>query len=262
MSEQSIAETFQNFCNDVVKMYAQDFLNRRPTKQELSDIVNGYNGVGLPGCAGAIDCIKLYWKNCPFFDKGQYLNTKESTKLATISCEAWCDNDLYCWHWYPGRAGTNNDLTVLYSSPLFRDIMNGYFKMESQPTYKITSKGEERSMFYLLVDGIYPSWPFLVKPIHTATSTEVAFFSSIQEAKRKDIERLFGVLQARFAILRRELKQWDIIDILNISNSCVILHNMIVRIQQEGCFYEEVGESDVITELLGNERAMTHESRA
>lgn len=153
--------------------------------------------------------------------------------MATIACEAWCDHSLYCWHWYPGRAGTNNDLTVLYSSPFFRDIMNGFFKLESQRPYQIIPEGERRKMLYVLVDGIYSSWPFLVKPIHAATSREEAFFSTIQEAKRKDVERLFGVLQARFGILRRELKQWDIIDILNISNACIILHNMIVRMQQD-----------------------------
>lgn len=257
MSEQSINESFRQFCKDVIGMYSSEFLNRRPTKKEMSDVEHAYNNRGFPGCIGSLDCMKLYWKNCPFYDKGQYKNSKES-KLATIVCEAWCDSQLYCWHWFPGRAGTNNDITVLYSSALFRDIMNKYFIIESTDSYKILPAGIDRKLYYILVGGIYPDWPFLVKPIHGAQSDEDSFFSKAQEGRRKDVERLFGVLQSRFEILRREIRKWDLIDIIDISNTCVILHNLIVRMQQEGLFDAELewGENVVIEliQMVDNER--------
>ncbi len=137
MSEQCVLDSIRTFCNDVISLYGPRFLNRRPTQSELSSISKDYKAVGFPGCIGSVDCMKLFWKNCPYYEKGQLLNSKESSKLATIVCEAWCDHDLYCWNWYPGRAGTNNDLTVLYSSPLFRDIFNGLFKLSSNDVYTI-----------------------------------------------------------------------------------------------------------------------------
>lgn len=253
MSEESISLSFAQFCSDVVSIYGPSFLNRRPTKSELKEISERYTTVGFPGCIGAVDCMKLYWKNCPYYEKGQNLNTKESTSLATIVCEAWCDHDLYCWNWYPCRAGTNNDLTVLHSSPLFRDIFNDFFKITTDDVYTISPSTYLRRMYYFLVDGIYPSWPFYVKPIHKAPTKQKEFFSARQEATRKDVERLFGVLQARFGILRLELEEWYFDDIIAISNTCVILHNLIVRMQQNGEFYEEVGDTNVVKELCTEE---------
>ncbi len=243
------------FCNDVVRLYGPRFLNRRPTSAEMSEISNKYKTVGFPGCVGCVDCMKIYWKNCPYYEKGQRLNTKESTKLATIVCEAWCDHDLYCWNWYPGRAGTNNDLTVLHSSQLFRDIFNGLFKLNTNDVYNISPSTTVRSMYYFLVDGIYPDWPLFVKPIHNAVTKIHKFFSGRQEATRKDVERLFAVLQSRFGILRLETEAWTLDYIIDFSNTCVILHNIIVRMQQNGEFYEEVGDLDVITKLLDEEHS-------
>ncbi len=253
MSEQCVLDSIHNFCNDVIAFYGPRFLNRRPTRQELDIISSTYESVGFPGCIGSVDCMKLFWKNCPFYEKGQLLNTKESSKLATVVCEAWCDHDLYCWHWFPGRAGTNNDLTVLYSSPLFQDIFNGLFNISKSDGYTIPPSTAKRIMNYFLVDGIYPDWPIFAKPIHNAVNIIKKFFSARQEATRKDVERLFGVLQSRFGVLRLEFETWDLTTIIAISNTCVILHNMIIRMQQDGEFYEEVGDINVVTELLEKE---------
>lgn len=79
------------------------------------------------------------------------------------------------------------------------------------------------------------------------------FFSSTQEGRRKDLERLFGVLQSRFEILRKEMRNWDLIDIVDISNTCVFIHNMIVKMQQEGLFHDKAGNTNVVTELIDNQ---------
>ena len=46
---------------------------------------------------------------------------------------------------------------------------------------------------------------------------------------RKDIERAFGVLQARFPVVRNPSNIWDKEKIGNIMRACIILHNMIVK---------------------------------
>ena len=255
MSEQTVKIYFYHFCIDVVAIYGTRFINRMPKREELDDITDKYKTVGFPGCIGAIDCMKIKWSKCPVQDKGQYLNTNDS-KLATIQCEAWCDHDLYCWHWHPGRVGTNNDITVLYRSPLFRKILHGDFKMKSETSYEIGCDGDTRMMYYFLVDGIYPGWPIFAKPIHQSTSTKESNYSVRQEAVRKDVERLFGVLQTRFEILRREMRKWDFNELVRITNVCIILHNMIVRMQQNGDFEEEAQGVDVVTELLEEEEQM------
>jgi hypothetical protein len=53
-------------------------------------------------------------------------------------------------------------------------------------------------MCYYLAGGIYPNWSTFVKTIKTLTSLKAKYFATAQEAQRKDVERAFGVLKARF----------------------------------------------------------------
>ena len=54
-------------------------------------------------------------------------------------------------------------------------------------------------------------------------------FNVQQQAKRKDVERAFGVLKAKCAIVAGPVKQWDLEDIDKIMRTCIILHNMVVE---------------------------------
>ena len=78
-------------------------------------------------------------------------------------------------------------------------------------------------------DVIYPSWSTFVKTIPTPQGPKQKYFVAAQESTRNDVERAFGVLQARFAIVRgptRFFKQETLKDIMT---ACIILHNMIVE---------------------------------
>ena len=54
-------------------------------------------------------------------------------------------------------------------------------------------------------------------------------FSDNQAAARKDVERAFGVLQARFAIIREPSLAFDEDILCDIMKACIIMHNMIVE---------------------------------
>ncbi|GKE07746.1 hypothetical protein Tco_1411297 [Tanacetum coccineum] len=72
---------------------------------------------GLSGMLGSIDCMHWDWKNCTKALHGQF---KRSThKYPTLMLEAAADQKLWIWHSYFGVPGANNDLNVLYGSPLF-----------------------------------------------------------------------------------------------------------------------------------------------
>ena len=62
---------------------------------------------------------------------------------------------------------------------------------------------------------------------------KAVFFAQHQEAVRKDVERAFGVLQARFAIVKNPALSWDKVKIGKIMRACIIFHNMIVEDKQD-----------------------------
>ena len=84
-------------------------------------------------------------------------------------------------------------------------------------------------MGYYLADGIYPSWANFVKSISQPMGNKKKYFAKAQEAARKDVERAFGVLQSRFAIVRGPSSVWDTETLENIMKACVVMHNMIIE---------------------------------
>jgi hypothetical protein len=84
-----------------------------------------------------------------------------------------------------------------------------------------------------IVDGIYPSYLTFVKSIRLPQSEPDKLFATYREGYRKDIERAFGVLQARFKIIREPARFWDTTDLALIMRSCIILHNMIVEDERD-----------------------------
>ncbi|CAL8080861.1 unnamed protein product [Prunus armeniaca] len=82
---------------------------------------------------------------------------------------------------------------------------------------------------YYLADGIYPRWTTFVKSIPHPRSHKENFFAAYQEGYRKDVERCFGILQARWAIIRGAARLFDEEVLRSIMMTCIILHNMIVE---------------------------------
>ncbi|XP_070679948.1 uncharacterized protein [Malus domestica] len=107
--------------------------------------------------------------------------------------------------------------------------------------YKVN--GNRYKLGYYLTDGIYPSWSTFVKKISHPDSAKKKLFSQRQESYRKDVERVFGILQARSAIVRRLARFWQIEDLHLIMMTCIILHNMIV--EDEYIEIEEDSDGDV-----------------
>ncbi|KAK1646445.1 hypothetical protein QYE76_064250 [Lolium multiflorum] len=73
-------------------------------------------------------------------------------------------------------------------------------------SYEINGNAYDKP--YYLADGIYPDWATLVKTVRNPNSEKARRFAKMQEAK--DVERGFGVLQARWAIVRHLARTWSL----------------------------------------------------
>ncbi|XP_020270675.1 uncharacterized protein LOC109845820 [Asparagus officinalis] len=175
---------------------------------------------------GSIDCMHWQWKNYPKAWQGQFTSGHKGT--ATVILEAVASYDLWIWHAFLGLPGSLNDINVLDRSPVFDDIESG-----EAPRVNFTVNGREYNLAYYLADGIYPKWPVFVQSIQMPQGNKHQFFAKQQESCRKDVERAFGVLQARFAIVRQPARMWDLDVLGKIIRACIILHNVIVEDERD-----------------------------
>ena len=213
--------------NTVLLVFGPEYL-RAPKSSELQHIlaVDEARGArGFPGMVGSIDCMHSEWANCPTAWARMYKGHKGKP---TIILEAVATQDLRIWHAYFGLPGSHNDINVLQRSPVFDDLANG-----NTPPVEFTVNRNTYTLGYYLADGIYPEWATMVKTISALVSNKQSVFAVQQEACRKDVERAFGVLQAKWKILHGPARLWKPKDLNCIMRACVILHNMVVEDERE-----------------------------
>ncbi|KAK1646961.1 hypothetical protein QYE76_064766 [Lolium multiflorum] len=75
-------------------------------------------------------------------------------------------------------------------------------------SYEVNGNAYDKPCY--LADGIYPDWATLVKTIRNPNSEKTRRFAKMQEACSKDVERGFGMLQARWAIVRHPARTWSL----------------------------------------------------
>ena len=102
--------------------------------------------------------------------------------------------------------------------------------------------GHKYKFAYYLTDGIYPKWSTFIQSISLPQGPKAELFAKTQEAARKDVERAFGVLQARFAIVKNPTLTWDKEKIGKIMRACIIIHNMIVENERNGYTRIDISE--------------------
>ena len=76
---------------------------------------------------------------------------------------------------------------------------------------------------------IYPKWSCFVQSLQDPEDQKESNFSGAQESARKDVERCFGVMQARWSIITQPCRLWNTSDIADVMYACIIMHNMIIE---------------------------------
>jgi len=224
MGESTIFECLTEFVKTVIAVYGPEYL-RPPNETELKHILATNEARGFPGMIGSIDCMHWEWERCPTALAGMYKGHKGKP---TIILEAVATKDLRIWHAYFGLPGSHNDITVVKRSPIFDDVANG-----RAPPVDFSVNGNTYNLGYYLADGIYPEWATFVKSISVPISNKQKVFASQQEACRKDVERAFGVLQAKWKILHAPARLWSRRTLNSIMIACVILHNMVIEDERD-----------------------------
>nr|GEU72009.1 hypothetical protein [Tanacetum cinerariifolium] len=121
VAERCSRECLWNFTKCIYILYVEEFL-RKPNLEDVQHVYELHERKhGLPGMLGAlILCIG----NGQSVLRPYMVNSKDVIKrYLTIMLEAAGNQQLWFWHAYFGVPGANNDLNVLYGSPLFDDLL-------------------------------------------------------------------------------------------------------------------------------------------
>jgi hypothetical protein len=240
IGESTAVESLKKFVKAVVNIFSEEYL-RSPNSNDIARLLAVNEKRGFPGMLGSIDCMHWKWKNCPTAWKGQYTG---HSREPTLILEAIASYDRWIWHAFFGLPGSHNDINVLEHSSVFTELAQG-----RAPPVNYSINGHDYTMGYYLADGIYPQWSTFVKTISAPIEAKKKHFARVQEACRKDVECAFGILQARFSIVRGPARFWDQATLNDIMKACIILHNMIIEDErdsnevQEDDDYEQVPES-------------------
>ena len=84
-------------------------------------------------------------------------------------------------------------------------------------------------LIYYLADGVYFNLALFVKKNKERQTRIEKTYASAEKSLRKDFERVFGVLLARFHVLEISSRLWYKDGIATFLKSCIIMHNMILE---------------------------------
>eukprot|EP00918_Siedleckia_nematoides_P032230 GHVU01069739.1.p1 GENE.GHVU01069739.1~~GHVU01069739.1.p1 ORF type:complete len:489 (-),score=38.53 GHVU01069739.1:164-1630(-) len=225
VAESTVCAIAMKFVRAIVHHYCDQYL-RAPNNDELNDLLRQSEARGFPGCWGSIDGCPWEWDNCPVDERGSY---KGRHDRPSIVLEAIADGNLRIWHAFFGVPGVNNDIAVLERSPFFNFYTSANSCMR-RPVRLLG--GHELDSLYVLGDGIYSHIAVIAAPIAGAATLQERFYNQRQSAQRKDVERTFGVMKARWWILRYPSRYMSPGYMHDIMYACIILHNMIIAFQQ------------------------------
>ena len=227
-------KALRHFSKWLDKRYGAKFLGAW-TEEAIKKEMAANETRGFPGMLGSIDYRHWSWRNCPVAWQGQYYD-RGGTK--SIVAEAIAGHDMYFWHAFVGAPGFLNDLNILGRSTLHEHYLNS-----PAAKIKFVILDEEFTGAYFLADGIYPGYALFMKSVGHPRTRKEKLFAKFQEGCRKDVERAFGRMLAKWHILGSAARSWYLVYLKRVWRACFILHNMTIRDSQklgEG----EVSESD------------------
>jgi hypothetical protein len=148
-------------------------------------------------------------------------------KKPTIILQAVVSYDRWIWHAFFGTPGSCNDINVLHRSPVFDNVAQG-----SAPEVHYMVNVNDYNIGYYLADGIYPPWATLISGYSSPQTNKQRYFAKEQSRYQKDVECAFGIMQAKYGIMKGPARLWSQEDLKYIVDCVIILHNMGILYEQ------------------------------
>jgi hypothetical protein len=196
------------------------------TDEQFEFVVGEYSARGLTGCVGSVDCVHVGWDQCPYQYHSLYTG-KEG--FPSVAYEVICTSRKFIQSVSAGHPDSRNDKHIVRTDDSVMQLLEGNGWLQSKAWNSTGPNGKRPHFFgvYLICNGGYHRWPYLISPVKTgAADSPVMKWSAKLESVRKDIEGVFGILKKRFRFLKNFNSLHQQSDINNAVVTCCMLHNM------------------------------------
>jgi hypothetical protein len=188
--------------------------------------------LGIPGCIGSTDGVHVGWANCPY--QWRHIFTGKE-KAPTLAFNVTCNHHRWIHGSTIGHPGGRNDLTTSRTDELLEAVREDpFFKNRKFKLIGRDGIAFEVDGVWVLCDGGYHKWRVMQCPLKVQNlfhKDEIEWARRL-ESIRKDVECLFGIIKARFRILKLPLLcsgKNGHEKAQNIFFACCMLHNMLLE---------------------------------
>lgn len=202
------------------------------------DFMNKWN---FPNCLGAIDGKHVNMK-APANSGSLNFNYKHSHSIVLLGL---ADANYRFTYINVGSAGRNSDGGVYQNSQLSNALENNSINI---PKPKPLPGRQQRVPYVVVADDAFSLKPYMLKPFaFKSQGVAERIFNYRLSRARRIIENVFGILSARFRVLRRnvELSKEKVTQIVC---AVCVLHNFIMSSTQSASAYAPNGSFDVENE--------------
>ena len=214
--------TLQSFFGKFVKAmrdkYENEFIHTPRTPSEIESILHRSSKRGFPGCLGYMDGVHVHWDRCPAKWRHMAMGKCE---YPTIGWQCAVNHDRRFMSVSRASLGGTNDQTACKFDKFIQQLR--FDKLYTDTTYMIYDKDgelhEERGL-WLNVDGGYLCIPELLVGNPEDLDNFMNYWTTFMESERKHVECAFGILKARFRILKLPIQMLKFDDIDNMFVTC------------------------------------------
>jgi hypothetical protein len=223
--EKTIQVFFLKFCLLCTLYLAAIHIKFPSTVSEIRECVETYAEENLPGCMGSVDCVHVPWPKALASQRSWYVG-KEG--VPTVAFQVIVNHKRKILSVSMPHPGAHNDKTIASMDPAIHAIRT----LQIFITYAwqaVTAVGNAAVYgVYLICDGGYHVWRILQRCSVVSSDPKMMFLMNRISSARKDVECTFGVMKARFRILKHPILCQELSDVNNIFTTCCIFHNMLL----------------------------------
>ncbi|KAL1492480.1 hypothetical protein ABEB36_010730 [Hypothenemus hampei] len=176
---------------------------------------------------GAIDGKHIEIE-CPPNSGSMFFNYKKTFSIVLM---AICDANYYFTHVDIGAYGSQSDEGIFHNSPVGKALLTGQLPV---PNDKELPGSTTKFLFYFVGDAAFPLKSYIMPPVPgQLLSEKILIFNYRLSRARRIIENSFGILVARWRVLKTSMKCFPN-NAETITLACIALHNCIkVNLQSQ-----------------------------